>query len=110
MEYDEYNRNEFPDQQPMENYRIPDKSKYYQVPPNLIGVEILPIRNIILNDQVKIIINRLKKSLKSSSYSSQQLNSQRLSNLDFGLRNLFNKFAEKKPMQPVIIRQLTVID
>ncbi len=109
MEYDLYNRNEVADEQPIEEYQIPSTAKYYRPTVNR-SAEILPLRNIILNDRVKIILNKLKNTLQHNSYSSKNFDSQKLLSLDLNLRNLFTQFVENKNIQPIQVREMIVIN
>ena len=110
MEYDLYNRNEVPDEQTIQEYLAPSTAKYYKTNGKLVGVEIIPIRNVILDDEVQIVLNKLKRSLLCSSYSPKTFNQKNLSGLDPNLKDLFTKYIKKICVPPIQVRTAIVIN
>ncbi len=109
MEYDLYYRNEVPDEKLIEEYRVPKTGTYYR-PFNLIGTHILPIRNIILNDEIKIILNDIKNIFASLNNLNQSNKKKPLANKDNELLNLFTQFSENKLIKPITVRQTIPIN
>lgn len=91
-------------------YQPPPGAKYYLTPGNVPDVEIIPIENIILDDNVKIILNKLAKTFESKNYDPKTYSFERSQSLDLNLRELLNSFRSNLPINPVETRTAVVIN
>lgn len=89
---------------------VPSPNATYYKPLNIRdNVSILPIEYLIIDDNVRIILNRLRNIFKTDKYYGDLGNSN-IQNLKGKLRELFGDFKLNKAHKPIVVRSLVAIN
>ena len=110
MEIDQFNRNAVEDREAPTDYSSPSNAKYYRVSGTEPNIEILPIRNILIDDGVRVILYQLNKAFGSSIYNPLNETLERLQQLDINLSELYRSFKSNLPLSPIEVRETVVIN
>ena len=111
MELDLYNTNEVEDGPIRLDYEPSSDATYYPVSTNDSDVKILPIANIIFNDDhIEIVLYQLKRAFNSSTYDPTTVTQKNLHSLNLKLREIFEKFQSHQAMKPIKVREDIVIN
>ena len=111
MELDRYNRNILPDRDAPVEYRPPHKATHYPFNRRISDLKIVPIDNILLNtDQIEVTLHLLNKAFNSQRYHSSKDKPENINKLNPRLKILYQDFKAKKPMDPIIAREVNVMN
>ena len=111
MEIDLYNRNLLSDRYAPTEYQPARTARYYPVKKSVRDVRIIPLSNVLLDsDLMAIILRQLNKVFNNKKYDKSQNKSTNVNQLNPHLKKLYQNFLLKKVMDPVIVRQINVIN
>ena len=110
MEIDEYKVHQVPARDAPTVYKPPKTARYYPIKSGPVDVSIVPLRNILLdNDLIRIRLYQLRKAFNNDKYD-QKNDLQGLKSLSNQFRNFYQDFKSKKKMNPVIVREAYIIN
>ena len=94
---------------PPELYQAPANATHYQISSDK-GVRLLPIHNVILDDKIVSEFMNLRRKIGMDFYKSDpEINMNLSIPIPTSMKNLFNDFVQKQPLEPVVVRAQYVI-
>ena len=111
MEIDLYNRNIVPDRQAPSEYNPSHTYKSYPFNRRIPGLKIVPMTNILLNiNRIEVTLHQLKTAFNSHRYNISADKPENINKLNPRLKALYHDFKANKPLDPIIVREVNVMN
>ena len=111
MEIDRYNRNILPDRDAPVEYKPSHTAKSYPFNRRTPGLKIVPISNILLNtDRIEVTLHQLNTAFNSHRYNISRDKPENINKLNPRLKALYQDFKDNKPLDPIIAREVNVMN
>lgn len=105
MEFEYNDRNEIEDIGTRVDSILPSDATYYPIMQVADDISILPLNNLIINDDVKIAYYQLINIFGTKIYNPSHTMNGKMRELNPELQQLFDKFKSNAPLTPIEVRE-----